>query len=167
MRRNVKRTIQFVIFLVCAMIIYTMAVNNTAYLKKPDKIQIISGENITEYLKDTAEYASIYKVIKEAWEETTVHNNHPVAILLAYMNPDEVEQITIEVRFYYKNSTTVKRGESKLAVQYYSFFPMDDELSMVALTEEGDYVSDAVLYTISFTDEQRGELKELCLTNIK
>jgi len=34
------------------MIIYTMAVNNTAYLKKPDKIQIISGENITEYLND-------------------------------------------------------------------------------------------------------------------
>jgi len=133
-----------------------------AQLKKPDKIQIVSGENITEYSKDTGEYASIFKVIKGAWDETTVRMNKPTRILLQYINPDSVEKITIEVRFYYQSSTLVKRGESRLAVQYYSFFPMDD-LSMVALTEKGDYASNAVLYTIEFTDEQKEELKKLCL----
>jgi len=147
-------------FLVCIM----TGCNNTAQLKKPEKIQVISDENITEYSKDTVEYASIYEIIKEAWNKTTIDQSTPLAIQAMFINPDSVEKITTEIRFYYQNSILVKRGESSLTVQYYSFFPMDD-LSMVALTEKGDYDSNAVLYYISFTDEQKEELKKLCLTN--
>ena len=95
MRKSVKSIRWFMIFLVCTM----TGCNNMAQLKKPDKIQIVSGENITEYSKDTGEYASIFKVIKGAWDETTVRMNKPTRILLQYINPDSVEKITIEVRW--------------------------------------------------------------------
>jgi len=136
MKRNVKRMILLMMFLVCIM----TGCNNTAQLKKPEKIQVISDENITEYSKDTVEYASIYEIIKEAWNKTTIDQSTPLAIQAMFINPDSVEKITTEIRFYYQNSILVKRGESSLTVQYYSFFPMDD-LSMVALTEKGTMIA--------------------------
>ena len=128
-------------------------------LPYPDQIWLLSSEETVELSSESPEFDSLYQLFDEVWKGGRPFGGEPARVLLLYLDESQLEEVTLEIRFLYDHSRSMSRGESKLEISCYSFFPF--ELQMAALSSSGNYTEDAIVYDFPITSEQQNRLRDL------
>lgn len=123
--------------------------------QKPDVIQVWEDETCKEFLPKSEEYSLLYDIVREAWE----FKGNGIKALLLYMNEEDIQVITTEIRFFYEDGVALK-GEIGYSAYYCSIFPFDN-LGLIAFSADGNYEKEAKIYRLLFTEQQIERLKSV------
>lgn len=128
-------------------------------ISKPDQMQVIIEGEVTEIAPEEDIFDQIYKMMNEAWETSMMGREKPVQIMLTHLNPGQLEETNVEIRFIYEKDIKLDKGSERVAGNTLSFFPF--ELECVAFSRDANYLSNAVVYVFSLTEEQEAEWNAL------